>query len=74
MKYQALRPYFFSIGGWLEGSRVGGSWGGNWWVGCGGVGAEGGGVGGKKWEWMGGMVVLWGVGGWWGGWCLWWGE
>ena len=28
MKYQTLRPHFFSMGGWLEGSRDG-------WV-CGG--------------------------------------
>ena len=40
MKYQALRPHVFSVGGWLEGSR------GGWvvvgmvvgWVGCGSVG------------------------------------
>ena len=34
MKYQALRPHFFSMGGWLEGSRGG-------WVGGGGVEAGG---------------------------------
>ena len=33
MKYQALRPHFFSMGGWLEGSGVGGLV-----VGLGGVG------------------------------------
>ena len=36
MKYQALRPHFFSVGGWLEGSRggwVGGCWCWWWWSG-----------------------------------------
>ena len=33
MKYQALRPHFFSVGGWLEGS-----WGGWVVVGLGVVG------------------------------------
>ena len=33
MKYPALRPHFFSMGGWLEGSR-GGSVGGWWCGGC----------------------------------------
>ena len=53
MKYQALRPHFFSIvGGWRV-LGVGGSWGG-WMGGCGvGHGVGGGGVGGV------GLVVLW---------------
>ena len=38
MKYQALRPHVFSVGGWLEDSRGG-------WV---GVGVGGGGVGGRE--------------------------
>ena len=50
MKYQALRPYFFSMVGWLEGS-----WGG--WVVV--VGWVGDGVGVVGWQWWGlGMVVL----------------
>ena len=36
MKYQALRPHLFSVGGWLEGTWggwVGGLWcGSGWWV------------------------------------------
>ena len=59
MKYQALRPHFFSMCGWLEGfwgewwwgsgGEVGGGgrwvmrWG--WWVGGGGGGVNGGGLG-----------------------------
>ena len=46
MKYQALRPNFFSMGGWLEPLMVGGGsvvaggwvvvgwWWGGWWRGC----------------------------------------
>ena len=51
MTYQALRPHFFSVGGWLEGSRGG-------WVGlvvrAGVVG------GGKRWvgAWGGGVVGI----------------
>ena len=59
MKYQALRPHFFSVGGWLEGSRdvwVGG------WVG-GGVSGVGGGREGSKRMGVGEVVVLCGVGG-----------
>ena len=55
---QALRPHFFSVGGWLEGS----------WVGVCGMGGSGGvGDGGAGWV---GMVVGWVVmgWGWWGGW------
>ena len=34
MKYQALRPHFFSMGGWLEGSGSGvGGKGWGWWGG-----------------------------------------
>ena len=68
MKYQALRPHFFSVDGWLEGSRDGWWWGwwglGEWWWGgwgwnCGWVGLVVwvvrvwvGGVGGKRWGWL----------------------
>ena len=56
MKYQALRPHFFSVGGWLEGSWggwVGGWWwyGGWWWVGLMGVGVA------VWWRWWGGCLV-----------------
>ena len=57
MKYQALRPHFFSVDGWLEGTCggwwVGWWWWGGWlmvgvvvWVGDGVVG-----VGGEGWGW-----------------------
>ena len=70
MKYQALRPQFFSVGRW------------RWWNGCGGVGRGGGGrVGGGGsgvgvgrggvvgwvmvgWGWVGVCVVGWVVVGW----------
>ena len=53
MKYQALRPHFFSMGGWLKESGGGFVQGGGWWVGgLGGVGVSG---------WCGGVL---GVGGW----------
>ena len=59
IKYQALRPHFFSMGRWLEGSRVGGwQWGG----GMGGFCA--GGVGGV----VGDVFVRGGWVGWWWGW------
>ena len=61
MKYQALRPHFFSVDGWLEGSRDGWWWGwwglGEWWW------------GGLGWNcgWVG--LVVRGGGGWW---LIWW--
>ena len=64
MKYQALRPHFFSVGGWLEGSRGG-------WMGLGGLGLL---LGGWVSGGMGGLVVMIGGGGvgakreWVGGW------
>ena len=51
MKYQALRPHFFSMGGWLEGSGGGGGWVGAGEVVCGGGWLVGG------WCWHGGWWV-----------------
>ena len=72
MKYQALRPHFFSVGGWRWWD--GGWWGGWWWgggvrVGGGGMGVVGW-VGGGEVGVVGLVVVEWG-GEWWrgGGWC-----
>ena len=71
---QALRPHFFSMGGWLEGSWSGCLWGG--WC-LGGVGGVGGWVLGQVddgvgWGWFGmGVVLGCEVGGFWvdgGGW------
>ena len=59
MKYQALRPHFYSMGGWLGVLGVGGWWGGGWMVGVGCVvvlvdGRSGvGGVGGEGVWWCG---------------------
>ena len=53
MKYQALRPHFFFMVGWV----VGWGWWGGWfswvvgWCGCGGMGGSGGVVG---------WVLVWG--------------
>ena len=60
MKYQALRPHFFSVvGGWRVLGVGGWWWGGSWggWVGGDGVG----------WYVVMGWVGLWVVGGWGGG-------
>ena len=48
---QSLRPHFFSVGGWLEGS-----WGGCLWDGDGGVGWVDDRVG---WRWLWCWVVEW---------------
>ena len=64
MKYQALRPQFFSVGGW-------GWWGGWWWGRGGGLGVVGWVVmaheisGIKAPIFLCGWVGWWGRGGWW---------
>ena len=57
--HQALRPHFFSMGGWLEGFLDGCLLGGWWWGGGGGVGGFGVGVV----RWLEGGVGMAGGGG-----------
>ena len=58
MKYQALRPHFFSVAGWVVewGRWVGSGEVEGWW---GGVGGEGWVwlLGGKRWGWVGVYIL-----------------